>query len=630
MPDPIRSSSGALRRGLTLRQVQEWQPAAGIAGPSGETPVFNNAINLLSHGVHLIDVVRTCAAHGQASASTVPTDCLAHRCASLGGKSQSNAERDFHRMITDEFGGSLQPYTLWLPLLTESNSTTWDWEPVPCILISEFLHFISQQGYLQTHVSLLGEEGMEGVRHFWTEARTCETLQDVCTAALPDSVPLLIHYDGIGTFRNHEHDVWSWSSALIYGARGSIFDNKFPRLILDHSRIPGFHAHWVHQIIADFTAWEQDVLLEGRQPCHGFYNEELQRPWTGQSLQVKACIFGWQGDFKARMEAFGFRWYYRTKRICDSCEAMACTKNSDPTLSYKNFADDAQWRRTKYSDEELLQQPSGMWQIRGFRHAQAFRDELHLLPGGITKLVVANVVLHWDETGMLAAWAANRGLQNGHPMDALWDDYRAWLKRHSVKNRSTRSFFTYRYLNKKAGEQPEVASWVAAEHVKSCANYLAHVSPEIPTAACTRREDRIIKIMLWKLYLACQLIDRGPMWLQRRPRETLQRLVRDFLQAYQLLAQKAVEDGRLRWAVRPKMHYLDEAVSDLSKLHLNPKVTACWASEKWLGKNQEFHQEYEVRPPCHPAWPAKVHCVLAGAIPRQARIFSAGDDHECD
>ena len=118
------------------------------------------------------------------------------------------------------------------------------------------------------------------------------------------------------------------------------------------------------------------------------------------------------------------------------------------------------------------------------------------------------------------------------------------------------------------------------------------------------------------------------MWLQRRPRETLQLLVRDFLQAYQLLAQKAVEDGRLlRWAVRPKMHYLDEAVSDHSKLHLNPKVTACWASEMVWTK-QEFHQESEVRPSCHPAWPATAHCVLAGALPRQARIFSTGD--ECD
>ena len=118
-------------------------------------------------------------------------------------------------------------------------------------------------GHMQQHVSLLGEDGIEGVRAFWREARKCETLRALCDSAGHESIPLLVHFDGIGTFRNFEHDVWSFSSAMTHGTGGSIYDKKFPRMVLDHDRIPPNMVHELHDRVAAFTAWEQDSLLDG-------------------------------------------------------------------------------------------------------------------------------------------------------------------------------------------------------------------------------------------------------------------------------------------------------------------------------------------------------------------------------
>ena len=266
-------------------------------------------------------------------------------------------------------------------------------------------------------------------------------------------------------------------SRLLTG--GSIFDKKFLRLVVDHDRIPPDMVHVFHERVAAFTAWEQEVLLEGRHPVLGFHGELMSRSRSGKRMPVNACVFGWQGlgvrmaregvllcpalplpclpaclpaclrllaegDFKARMEAFGFHYYYKTKHMCDACDAQLTTARADPTLSFKNFADDAPWRATCYSDRDLVdQQPSGMWQIRGFSHVQAFRDELHLLPNGISQLLVADVLLYWESSGMLTVWAQHRGLDHHHPLGALWDDFREWgRKQRYMVHHGCRSVLT--------------------------------------------------------------------------------------------------------------------------------------------------------------------------------------------
>eukprot|EP00959_Pyramimonas_sp_CCMP1952_P416660 8729448-Pyramimonas_sp.AAC.1 len=69
-------------------------------------------------------------------------------------------------------------------------------------------------------------------------------------------------------------------------------------------------------------AFEQEVLLSGKHPCEGFYGGALKRAHTGKPLGVRACLLGWRGDFEARKECHCMPWYYRTKSMCDLCEAQ--------------------------------------------------------------------------------------------------------------------------------------------------------------------------------------------------------------------------------------------------------------------------------------------------------------------
>ena len=82
-------------------------------------------------------------------------------------------------------------------------------------------------------------------------------------------------------------------SRLLTG--GSIFDKKFLRLAVDNDRIPPHMVHVFHERMAAFTAWEQEVLLEGRHPVLGFHGELMSRSRSGKRMLVNACVFGWQG-----------------------------------------------------------------------------------------------------------------------------------------------------------------------------------------------------------------------------------------------------------------------------------------------------------------------------------------------
>eukprot|EP00959_Pyramimonas_sp_CCMP1952_P094318 1972954-Pyramimonas_sp.AAC.1 len=79
-------------------------------------------------------------------------------------------------------------------------------------------------------------------------------------------------------------------------------------------------------------------------------------------------------------------------------------------------------------------------------------------------------------------------------------------------------------------------------------------------------------------------MDSSPMWLPSDTRRTLQRFVRTVLLGCQHMSSWALSNDVAAWDLRPKHHYLDRDATNLDVLPLNWNVTACWDSEKWLGK----------------------------------------------
>ena len=168
----VRTPSGTLRRGQSIRSVT-YAALAKRARTNATTPVFDTAVKLLSHGVHISDVQRVCAVASAASAA----DPLADRLGRLGGSDALNMERGFRSMIRLIFPNTLEPYWLELPLTQAYSAVAC--EAVPIYLIHELLDFVCDFGFIQQHVSLFGEEGLDGLAEFWDHASQCPELAAV-------------------------------------------------------------------------------------------------------------------------------------------------------------------------------------------------------------------------------------------------------------------------------------------------------------------------------------------------------------------------------------------------------------------------------------------------------------------
>ena len=298
----------------------------------------------------------------------------------------------------------------------------------------EVLEFVNGAGILQLHASIYGQDGLEGIASFWERASECETLREICMHACGGSTALIVHVDGVGTFRNSESDVWSFSSIHAASSHGSPFDVKFPLCILEHHTVEQLNASaqkTLHTRIAECISWQQKALISCVHPRTGFYDEPLDRKWTGKVMTVPALIFGWQGDLKARKEAHCSDRYYRTKFMCDTCDAQLTTSRADPQMSYKHFADDAAWEKTIIPLRNRVISP---WQqVSGICAVQVFRDEMHMMAMGSSRWIASSTIRSWDCNGHLRSWATANGSNQDDVLDALWDAFRAWCNKYDIK-----------------------------------------------------------------------------------------------------------------------------------------------------------------------------------------------------
>ena len=192
-----------MMRGRTLSAVLD-RPEKKAQVCDG-SDVFDAAVQSSGHEISLAQCDRQCHAHASVSNSKP----MEQQFAQL---STHNLERAFHRFMSREYPGmSLEPYYIWLPQ-PSSRKGKWKWGQVPMFLISEVLEFIADAGILQLHASIYGRDGLEGIEKCWERAQKCEELRDLCVHACGAAAALIVHFDGVGTFRNNETDVWSFSS----------------------------------------------------------------------------------------------------------------------------------------------------------------------------------------------------------------------------------------------------------------------------------------------------------------------------------------------------------------------------------------------------------------------------------
>ena len=126
-------------------------------------------------------------------------------------------------------------------------------------------------------------------------------------------------------YSSSEFLVLSFSSILATDAH--VLDCKFPVLKIAHESIrdPVLFDKAM-QKIADYVAWNFEVLGHGIGPEVGFYKEPLhgfRSTLTGKPLMggFTAACCGFKADLKARKEAHRLRRNYNTVWICDRCFA---------------------------------------------------------------------------------------------------------------------------------------------------------------------------------------------------------------------------------------------------------------------------------------------------------------------
>ena len=97
---------------------------------------------------------------------------------------------------------------------------------------------------------------------------------------------------------------------------------------------------------------------------------------------------------------------------------------------------------------------------------------------------------------------------------------------------------------------------------------------------------KAVAAVAWAAHQFGRVCDKGGLFFTNEEGQQAAQLGITYVQTHIYLARKALRDGRPRWKVRPRLHsFLCEVAL---KLHagscVNPKYTACWAEESFVGK----------------------------------------------
>ena len=103
--------------------------------------------------------------------------------------------------------------------------------------------------------------------------------------------------------------------------------------------------------IARYLSWEVTVLMGGRHPCRGFYDEDLGGNEEYIAEGFLATYIGFKGDRKNRKELHVFTRNYASTYICDRCMACKLQKSAVREFNFGNFGSTAGWRRTMISHD---------------------------------------------------------------------------------------------------------------------------------------------------------------------------------------------------------------------------------------------------------------------------------------
>ena len=514
--------------------------------------------------------------------------------ASLGchGQYASNAERDFHRWTHHLHGVEIDPYDLWVNVQLPDRQELTE-IAVPCILAFEVINTIAKAGELQSNMSLLGPDGLDGPRKFWAAAQEepwgmkHPALEGHSARDLRNVIPIWFHIDGAEIYNNSEFVIWSWCSAVAEAL--NIWDYKFLYCL-----IPSMVMHvksvfkQINDAVTELIGWDLGICEIGYGPELGFYQEEFpanssRSRLKGQALAFRAAFAGLKTDGKARRETHEFVRHYGCTFLCESCFATQTFAKAPPITNYKNFNKAAPWRWTCFGHEtyESLDEPLSPWvkYVRGARIELFFHDIMHVVYLGFARDLIASVLIVLCESEQ----PADKDVY----LKQVHMEMNQWLKTHR-QQKVTRVFSRVSIGRVAKDDYPELSSCYKAAAIKQMVFYFAHRMSSLCNANMLLQ---LSATCLWSLAEYIHRLDVAPLILSHEERQDAIVLGKLHLLTYQKLAERSVHDASFLFKIRPKHHTFDHMLEFMSKSRINPGKFTCFRDEDFLGHVKRLGQQ---------------------------------------
>ena len=406
-------------------------------------------------------------------------------------------------------------------------------------------------------------------------------------------MPLTIHVDGVETYTNTEHIVFSVSSVLSRAC--DVLDMKFLVLKVPASMVPTEALRIdMYKTAACYFAWCFEVLQTGRWPPTGLYGETVQ--WPG-AKSGDLLMGGYSGamafmktDGKARIEAHQFPFNYRRIFMCDECFAVqpfpsVLLSQLLSFLLYTDFSRVAGWRKTTFCHDFYLRHCSNItpWMaVPGFRKELVAWCFMHLGPLGFLRDFSAAMVIDFLRRCALMVRYGCADVDG--ILRHLWLEFKQWSKDRGYGYVSSAGLTLTKlgvdglYHNNK---YPELASSIKASTVKTFTCFLAWLAVEIEQ---DDPRDNLRAAAGWGIAEFIWICDTSGVILSESQVRRLQDGGRTFLEAYAELARRAAVQKSMMWKVRPKLHEFEHLLSFVAASRINPLYMSAWHEESFLGK----------------------------------------------
>ena len=499
------------------------------------------------------------------------------KLASLGhhGAQPSHCSRDLVRSLSASFQELPAISLIKVPVKGHRVA-----EPLEIELECQYPHdvFAHYSKHPQLFQQIFGSD--EELQAYWGE-KDCQDPAFQYHPALTredyarNCVPIKLHSDGVVMSKTESLHVISWSS---YFGQGKILETQllFTAIVKSACLKQPQDGLDTMRSIYRCLRWSLAACLAGLHPALDWD----EKPWPPGSVRAKLAntplhpggkflgVFQLLGDLDELCNQYGLR-HFNSTMPCFWCRC-----STGPNVPWTDFSPDAAWRLTVEEPGPagpVMPPPSDheLWMVPGLSIFSVGWDILHGCDVGPCLHVLGNCLEDLMELKGL-------GRNEDARLAAIWEAAQEIYKDQGIQNRlahlDTNSF------RHGSGEFPRL---------RAKGNEARHFLPVVE--ALLARFDggsspyhRVRARMIASLLNFYNIVETPRLLLSQEEAHNGKMHIMQFLKDYSWLSSHSMHQGKVRWQLTIKFHYLAHA-ADLLKWY-NPKFSSTYPGESYVGK----------------------------------------------